>query len=302
VLHWSGPDIGPVVQLNGPTQATVRELAIDAAHGADGIVVDHADQPGGRVYLQGAQIRGGRLADVYVDHLDDSAVFMEDFGQSQSPGVPAAVLVRGGPRLAAGGPGGAHTSIYSGASSHDVAAYDVSEGGVLLLRDFWYEAPDGPRVVNAHGRASVTIDGARLALPVSATAAAIEAADLNGALTVVGLNLEDRVLASGDGVHASVLALGLLCGQPVPACVRNSALPAAQMAVVTARRFTSLPGNHSTAGADAGSASPQFMMAMLRQARADRPAPLSALPAGITDVRLFRVQISNGRYGLRVRP
>jgi hypothetical protein len=33
---------------------------------------------------------------------------------------------------------------------------------------------------------------------------------------------------------------------------------------------------------------------MLSHTRGEMPAPLNALPAGVTDVRLFRVWVSNG--------
>jgi hypothetical protein len=302
VLHWTGPDIGPVLHMNGPTQATIRNLTVDGNGSADGIVVTGADQPGARVYLQAMQSSGGRLANLFVDALDHAVVRLDDFGHSGSSSFRASVVVRGGPRLSAGLPAEGHTSIYSGASSHNVVSYDVGDGGVLLVRDMWYEQPDGPRAAYVHGRGAVTIDGARVATPSNQSTAALEADDLNGTFTVVGADLDDRLVLSGDGTHASALALGLMCQLPLPACVRNTASPPGTLVVLASRQRSTLPFNRSVAGPNAGTPSPDLIRSLLRQAREDLPGPIIALPAGVTDLRLYGVTVQSGRYNVRVSP
>ena len=45
---------------------------------------------------------------------------------------------------------------------------------------------------------------------------------------------------------------------------------------------------------DAKSAKSKFLREMLSHTRGEMPAPLKALPTGVSDVRLFRVWVANG--------
>jgi hypothetical protein len=55
-----------------------------------------------------------------------------------------------------------------------------------------------------------------------------------------------------------------------------------------------LPGVRSAKTTNVGAADPAFIRTMLSHTRGETPALLSALPAGVTDVRLFRVWVANG--------
>ena len=60
VLAWTGTGAGPVVWLEGPNRATLRDLSIfgGVAGGVDGILIDNANQQGGRIYGYEVQTNG----------------------------------------------------------------------------------------------------------------------------------------------------------------------------------------------------------------------------------------------------
>src|SRR5207247_2661167 len=140
--RWTGAGQGPALRILGPTKATLRELQIDGAGKADGIVVDSVDQPGSRVYMDQAQLRSGRQTSLFVDALDHTNVQLEDIGFAYSPAA-VSIKVTGGPESAGGGATEGRTDIFSGASSGNRTSVEVSAGGRLLVRDLWYESGTG---------------------------------------------------------------------------------------------------------------------------------------------------------------
>jgi hypothetical protein len=294
VLRWSGPGGGPVLRVDGPGQATLRELRVDGAGRADGVVVVDADQPGARIYMQGVQLRGGKLADLHVDGVDHAYLQLEDFGQAYSPDGRA-ILVRGGPELGAGRPADGRLSIFSGASSGNRVSIDISDGGRMLARDMWYESGAGAGYVNIHGRATFTADGLRVSSPPNQALPAFNVAGLAGAVAVVATHLDDRIAVSGDGREARVLALSIFCEQPMARCYENTSSPPARSAVAHAREISRAPWTRSIGVSDTGvPATAGIVREMLGHARAERPVPLTALGPGITDLRFFRVWIDGG--------
>ena len=94
VLAWTGTGAGPVVWLQGPNEATLRDLSIfgGVANGVDGILIDNANQPGGRIYGYEVQTNGwsagaGHLADAGFDinGIDQTAVDIHASGFQQRP-------------------------------------------------------------------------------------------------------------------------------------------------------------------------------------------------------------------------
>ena len=301
VLRWSGTGNGPVVRLDGPSKATLRELRIEGAGAADAVIIGNTNQPGARVYMQGVQLRRASLADLRVDAVDHTYVQLEDVGQAYSPEARA-IIVTGGPELRAGRPAAGRVSIFSGASSGNRVSVDVSNGGRLLVRDMWYESGAGAGYAHIHGRATFTADGLRVASPVRQAPPAFEITGLAGAATVIATHLDDRIVVSGDGRGARVLALSIFCEQPFSRCYEDTTSPPARSAVVHAREVSRTPWSRSTAVADSGaSALAEVVREMLSHARGERPAPIAALAQSVTDVRFFRVWIEGGINNVAVR-
>src|SRR5207249_7181367 len=134
---------GPALRILGPSKATLREIQIDGAGKADGIVMANVDQPGSRVYMDQAQLRSGRQTNLFVDALDHTNVQLEDIGFAYSPDA-VSIKVTGGRSSSIGKATGGKTNIFSGASSGNRISVDVSGGARVLVRDLWYEGGAGP--------------------------------------------------------------------------------------------------------------------------------------------------------------
>src|SRR5262249_19160518 len=119
VLSWTGNDRGPVVAIDGPTQATLRDLRIDGRKRADGILVTNVDQQDSRIYFEGVQINAATETGLHVHHVNEASIDLVDVGHGYAPGVSVKV-------------DSARATIFSGASAGNALSYDVSDGGDLM--------------------------------------------------------------------------------------------------------------------------------------------------------------------------
>src|SRR5206468_9047982 len=162
-------------------------------------------------------------------------------------------------------------------------------GAKVLVRDMWYESGAGPGFANVHDLAVFTIDGARIASPVDQSPAAFDVNRLDGRVAIVSTHLDDRIVVSGDGSRANVLGIGTFAERRLSDYFLNAARPSARAVLVNARQLSTLPGNRSTATPNVGEVGPAFIRTLLSHTRGEQPSILRALPAGVTDVRMFRV-------------
>ena len=78
MIAWTGSGTGPIFRLDGPSKATLRDFAINGASVADGIVVENADQPGSRVFMEQPYLEN-RQQNLFVNGLDYTNVQLQDF-------------------------------------------------------------------------------------------------------------------------------------------------------------------------------------------------------------------------------
>src|SRR5262249_55557743 len=124
VLHWSGTGPGPVVWLKGPSRVTLQDLDIygGSVGGADGILIDNANQQSGRIYGYQVQTNGnstaGHLADAGFDisGITQTAV---DIDASGFTNFLTGVRVTGGP---------GHVQFLTGSSALGNRLFDVETG------------------------------------------------------------------------------------------------------------------------------------------------------------------------------
>jgi hypothetical protein len=218
-------------------------------------------------------------------------------------GCDLGVKVRGGARLSTGRAAPGRVAIFAGSSSNNRLSYDVTEGGRLLVQDIWYESGSEPRFMRLSGAGELTLHGAIMACALSKSEAepAIELNDFSGRLAFLNVQWSGggdsmRLLSKGQGKNTQVLALGAQVGKNGPDFVNQS--PQAALAVLEAMRFTD--GGGATPIPDIGAPDRDFILTMLASTRAERPRPLTPVPAGATDARFFRVVSTQGRDGLRL--
>ena len=291
VLDWTGSGTGPVLEIDGPSKATLRDIGITGT--ADGILVDNIDQKDSRVYMDQAQLGGSgdTQSSLLVNGLDNSTVELENMG------VGGLVKVTGGPLSSSGAttPGNVDFFSGSGGSSNSTTTFDVSQGGKLLVRDWWNDAGSGnssTTFASIHGLAQFTADGDEL-YQSGAGVPNLSVSSLNGTVTVLTSDIgsSSGVSVSGNGANSAVLGMGLL-SRTTATYFTDTASPSGTGAMLNVRVPSTTPGDASRPAANSGSGSAGFITAMLAQARGQNPAVLSSLPSAVSDVRFFRVAVS----------
>jgi pectin methylesterase-like acyl-CoA thioesterase len=297
-VRWSGAERGPVIVLQPPTRATIRELQIDGATSADGVVASGIDQPGSRVYAEGVQLRSGKSSNLLVDGAGRAQVQLVDFGHAYSP-QGTSIRIVGGPSAAS--PDAGRTVIHSGASAGNGLSYEISEGGTLVARDIWYEGTADRGFLRVASNGTAVFQGARVATPRGWTPPAFTVDSAARRFTMLTTLFDDRLVVSGTGGRADVLGLSNLReDSPQPAVTNSDGRPA-HLLMLNARQRSKAGGfipRGTTALADIGTLDAAYVRAMLRDVRALPEPSLEPVPAGATDLRLFRVWMTGGSNNL----
>jgi hypothetical protein len=311
-LNYGGGD-GPLLRLQGPSRATLRDLDLNGGNqnGVDGIVVENADQDGGRVY--GNQLNAHGFGG---PHMCGSAVCVQGLDRSDVTMICGGlgnclngVNVRGGAKLAAGGVTPNQVAFLTGGTGAGCRLLNATDGGKLVGEAFWYEGDwdYAAALLDLTAPSSGKISAAAIWWHMDSKKQPMVAMDgFNGLCTIVGSNLDNRNSAhlqlKGEGAKAALFCAGTWFtagGGPGPkledAWVDQTA-PAAQ-AVMFACNDANLANQDPNRLPDA-----DFVRRALDQLRAVRIDLPTDLPQGVTDVKLFRVQITggDGKDGLRV--
>jgi len=289
-LHWSGPPGGLVMRLEGPSRATLRDLSLNGASNADALLVLNADQPGGRLYAEqllaagiyqtyGNDANGGYLltADGLDLALDAAGIYGTPPGAFPGLSYQNANYFRDVVFLpqGAGAPVTVHTTQAPEGSYTDDTAYEmglrfrVSQPGVITaLRHYRPAAEPGPHT----GRLWTTTGTLLASIAFTAeTASGWQQATLAtpipvtaGSSYVITVNCNAYYPYTGSGL-ADPIVNGPIQSQP--------------------------PAPLDAFPADA------FLRAPLAPLRASRIEWPLARPAGVTHVKLFRVNL--GVTGIR---
>jgi len=298
-LQWISLGAGPVFHVAGPSKAIFREIFIGGGGGqiAESVIADGIDQPGSRVHLQQVQLGRSSVAALLVDGLDYTHVDIRNI-EHQTTGPGVAIKVVGGKLAAAGNPGTGRTNVFSGASSNNQLSYELSDGGRLMVRDIWYEGPHA-NFIRLTGTGTFTLHGARLAIPaVGAPAARL--VDFHGSATFLSSQFDDRIETSGDNSNSRLMVLGFEAGLNVRDFLLNNSSPGGRVGLLSNRE--AIRGGSSVALPDRGPADPAFLREMLAQTRAEQPGIIDQLPAGVSDLRFYRVAVGAGATGIHLKP
>jgi hypothetical protein len=169
------------------------------------------------------------------------------------------------------------------------------------VRDIWYETSSAlPGFAHLSGGGTFTLHGTRVALAFLRPQPAVELADFHGTATFLTSGIDDRIVSSGDGTGSKLLVLGFLGGPGVPNYLLNNSAPKAQMALLDSR--DAIRGGSSVPVPDQGVADPAFLREMLSHTRAEQPGIIGKLPAGVTDIRFYRVWVSDAPVGIHLHP
>ncbi|MGP0094483.1 MAG: glycosyl hydrolase family 28-related protein [Xanthobacteraceae bacterium] len=295
-LTWSGGS-GPALVLQGPSRAILRDFHLSAGS-AVGIDVQGADQPGSRVYMQQPRVSRGSVANVFVDSLDYTNVELQNFNLTSTATAPAttgvSLKVVGGPLAQQGNPQYGRTNLFAGSTSDNYISYQASQGASLLVRDAWYEGANVTTFAQVSDSSNVTIEGSRIALPAN-NGDAIQIKNLTCDATTLSSAPDSDVNIGGSGNgNAWVVANNF-----GTASSYFSNLSSGVVGAFNLNRYSS--SNGSTPITDM-TATPNaaFISATLAQSRTAHPSQILDLPAGVTDVRFYRVSVDLGTIGIHL--
>jgi Pectate lyase superfamily protein len=300
-LKWSGTNRAPLLRLAGPSRAVVRDLEINGSGVADGVMVEACDQPGARIFMEQGEVSSARECGLLVDGLNNAQVELRDFYHSGCKKV--AVKVVGWPGGDADRDQTSRVTIFGGASSSNTLSYDVVSGGSIVAEDIWYEGAP-PRFIHLTETSSgnFTLNGATTATGrpgpnMNATKpnfAALEINGFRGNLTLINVNIGTNLIVDGDSKETNIFAM--LHGYE-SYFANHSTSASAVLFGSTKYAY----GGGAVPIPNQGKADPQFILKMLAPLRRARPHPLTALESGLSDVRFFRVNVTNCVTDVHVR-
>jgi hypothetical protein len=304
-ISWTGSTKGPVIWLKGPSRAALRDFAINGNPGADGLLIDKADQEGGRVYgyqvqASGAWAGGGHLVDAAfdIDGVERSDVNIIGSGFSN---FLTGVRVTGGPLRSTGQPAPGRISFLTGASSAGNRLFDIKSGGTLVATAYWYEG-DWNYVAPLLDLPSTSSGSLVLASMFWATQnpfPIVRTDNFRGSLAILGTALKTdaspTMSFTGSGSQTDILT----ASSSFPGNVDATALgvmdrtdPPGTIALITNSGAGTPPAmTNKVIGAHP---SPAFVKKQLSAIRNIQTNPAIGGPAGVTDVKLLRVLIGAG--------
>jgi len=309
-LVWSGTGVGPVIQLQGPSKAILRDFYVNAGS-ATGIQVQNADQPQSRIYMQQIQASRSLSANIFVDGLDHTNVELQNFGLEYTAVAPAstgvALKVVGGPLAGAGNPQEGRTNLFAGASGANFVSYLASNGATLLVRDAWYEGSNPSIYALISDNSSVTLEGSRMAVPAGGDAVVLINPSCNAAILSSAPDSDVRIIPGGAGGlgiriiggSGDVWVLGNNFG--TAESYLNNLAPTVHSAFNLNRHYVPAgPNAGSVAIADIGIPDANFIRTVLAQSRAAHPSDMYDLAGDQTDVRFYRVSVELGTIGIHL--
>lgn len=327
VLRWRGQGTGPGFKLEGPSRVTIRDVSFAFADGgADALVVENADQVGGRVFCDQV-LAGGNGGDhrchvaILVDGLEQSDLTYLNggWGEFRRGGV----VVRGGPMRTAGGRAPGQVALLLGAlGNNEYRLIDVQSGGRVVAAGFRDETPEAGSLLDlGPGSAgAISVFGMSWAGTPSTTVPFINVGDFKGTLAYVGNAMGSGYRENGGSffirIHGDGTGTRLLAAAneftsddslTAPKVWQDISKPPARALLIN-----NVGSGVNQPKRDIANVADQVMdavpresvvLALLADIRALRIEPPSVRAAGVTDVKLFRllIRVGEGRTGLAFR-
>jgi hypothetical protein len=280
-VWWSGADpAGTMIRLEGPSYATLREIGL-LGHEATGIEMTRADQPGGRIFVEGSRIALVSIAGLSATRVDFQA----------NSGIDGLIADASSSVLAIGGFGPVHLS---GASN-------------VLESDNWYEgdrallfAGDSGTFTYLGGELAPYSHGVRKGLDPDAPSILLDG--FNGQASFIGGTLSlprvrNGVQVRSAGKDTTALFFGLSATKEN---FYDNRAKDGKLGLVFSKFYS--PRTGAVERPDVGRSDMAFIVDGFDQARSlvweSEPFPHTDRA---TDVRMFRVFTDNTAVGLRVR-
>jgi hypothetical protein len=297
-LKWAGTGGGPVFQLSGPSRAILRDFYVNAGD-VTGIELQNADQRGSRVYMQQTHALRSTSANLFVDSLDFTNVELHNVELAYTAVLPAthgvALKVVGGSLAQQGMPQYGRTNLFAGSGGANYISYQALQGATLLVRDAWYEGNNPSIFAQISDNSSVTLEGARIAVPTNGDAVQLNNLSCNS--TILSSAPDADVKITG-GQNGNVWVLG---NNFSLATSYFSNLAPGVSSAFNLNRYASRTDGSLAFPDQSGMPDSNFVRTMLAQSRSAHPTEIRDLAAGITDVRFYGIVVELGTVGIHLR-
>ena len=274
------------LELPGPSYATLRDLRINAPVGSTAVQISNADQPGGRVFVEGCAtgaVHASHLVGTQLSLQSNPYVGSDALGSLHFDDVQGFVAMGSGP----------------------LGPVTLTGGSTGLVADTWYEGTESKLYRMDSG--TFTYLGGVLAPAAHAGGTDNDSPTVlldgfAGSASYVGARFELSSLPSGIGIDIpsetdQTHAMFLGCTFNDTRFLRRASTGGQVGVVSSSLQAAGAPEN--TSMPNRGDESAAFVLQMLAQARSLGwdTAPYAA-PDGATDVRIYRAEL--GGDGLRV--
>jgi Pectate lyase superfamily protein len=311
-LNWSGPTGGAVLDLKGPSEATVREMTLNGNANATNILIENADQPGSRVYMLETIIGQSLGANLFSDSLDYTYVISQDIGSASTATAPAStgigIEVQGGAMAAAGNPQTGRTVIFGGSGGGNYVSASAFDGGGLMIQDYWNDSAAvggiNQTFATITDNAQFTLEGSSINLS-GTNGPAVTINNFSGNATFLCNSIGNVVQVSGSG-NGNVWVAGNTTTGPGPYPVMENDWLVNNATGTTAiftsnRNQITASTNGNLPNPDSGTPTAAFVRQMLGQDRASRFTTITDLTGGVTDVKIYRIFSNVGMYGIHIQ-
>jgi hypothetical protein len=257
-------------------------------------VVTNADQAGSRIFMNQVNT-GGNKTNLLVNALDHTRVLAYN---SNFAAAAKSVIVIGGPLSSSGNPQQGRTILYAGSESNNAVSHEVTNGGNLLVRDVWYESNTPGKFVDMSGRGTFTLDGSNTASPHSSSVPTNAITNLSGKATFVSSSVSNFVEVSGSGSQSKILGLSLLTS--LEKYIVDNTSPSASIQSLNTR-YVDPNSSSSLSAANIGVPNEAFLTTMLEHTRSVHAEVLTPLANNVSDVRFYRVGVSQSLKGIELK-
>jgi len=303
VLQWYGQRPGLTMWLKGPSRAVLDDLSVNGigpASGGDGLLIDNANQPGGRIYGyevigSGQSANKGFVVDAAFDiiGLDQTHV---DISEGQVTNFGSGIRVTGGP---------GHIQFLTGSTAGGQRMFYVRNNASLVSTQWWYEQDwrYTAAIIDLSSTSSGNIALAAIQYAAKNPYGLVRLDNFPGTLTILNGAFNSTgappLSFTGDGSKTNVLitqAIGANRGI-TPITVNDTTNPAGSISMmysgtdnttVTNKVLDALPTK-------------TFIKDQLALLRTIETQYAVAMSPGVTDVKLIRVSASggNGRFAFK---
>jgi hypothetical protein len=324
VLQWAGKAGEPLLRLDGPARATLRDLNLRAGAGT-GILVTDCDQDGGKIFADQLNVTGVSpsakpVVGLLVDGVERSDVQLHNCQGGTF--MKRWLHVVGGPRRRAGRAAPGQVSVFCGATGTSDSPYTVEKGGRLVVRTVYHEVSgEFPQALALKDAATLVIDSTRFSYRTAPDRPLISLDGFRGefALTTalllpVNSKYPAGIRIRGRGGDCNAVCLGNLFWAPAgmvksSAVWKNEAQPPANAALLLCNMNGQVKGAKDSAFEKGGfgrledqkskndGALIRKGLAPLREARIWLPGNTKAR---VTDLRVHRVVVGAGQGGAGV--